>query len=151
MSQSLSKVYIHATFSTKMRTPFLNAPGIREEMQAYLAAVLHAHDCPAVLVGGTADHVHALFMLSRSHAISDVIRECKRVSSKWVKRKGRAFTQFEWQSGYGAFSVSHSNVARVRAYIAGQDEHHRKMDFQEELRRLLRKHSIAFDERYLWD
>lgn len=117
-------------------------------MQAYLASILAANDSPALRVGGVMDHVHALCDLSRSRALSDVIKEAKRASSLWVKK---SLGQFHWQAGHGAFSVSQSNVARVKAYIAGQEEHHREKSFQDELRSLLRKHGIEYDERYLWD
>jgi len=151
MPQSLAQVYIHVVFSTKDRVGFLKNADIRREMHAYLATAFNGHDCHAVAIGGTADHVHALCAWSRTRTLADVIGDVKRVSSKWIKTKGDRFALFQWQGGYGAFSVSHSNVGRVRAYVDGQEEHHKTMTFQDELRALLRKHGVAFDERYAWD
>ena len=151
MAQSLAQVYIHVVFSTKDRVAFLKDADIRRQMHAYLATAFKGHDCHAVTVGGTADHVHALCLWSRTRALAEVIGDVKRVSSKWVKTKGERFALFQWQAGYGAFSVSHSNAGRVRAYIDRQEEHHRTKTFRDEFLALLRKCGVAFDERYVWD
>jgi hypothetical protein len=113
--------------------------------------VLNAHESPALLNGGTADHAHVLCLLARTNTLADVIAETKRSSSLWIKTKGNAYKDFYWQGGYGAFSVSHSNVKRVCDYIANQEEHHQKRGFQDELRAFFRKHGVKFDERYVWD
>lgn len=94
------------------------------------------------------DHIHILVTLARTIAIADVIEEIKTSSSKWMKQH---VARFQWQSGYGAFSIGQSQVAVVRKYIAGQKEHHRRVTFQDEYRRLLEKYEIAYDERYVWD
>ena len=138
-------------FSTKDRVAFLKEADIRRQMHAYLATAFKGHDCHVLTIGGIGDHVHALCAWSRTRALADVIGDVKRVSSKWIKTKGDRFALFRWQGGYGAFSVSHSNVARVRKYIDGQEEHHKTMTFQEELRALLRKHGVRLDERYIWE
>ncbi len=104
-----------------------------------------------MLVGGVEDHVHILARLNRTIAQADWVKELKRVSSRWLKERGREYADFQWQGGYAIFSVSASNLEKVRDYIARQEEHHRKVGFQEELRALLRKHEMEFDERYLWD
>jgi len=103
------------------------------------------------IVGRTAAHVHILCALSRSAAVARVIGEAKRNSSKWIKTKGGDLELFQWQNGYGAFSVSFSKIAEVREYIADQMNHHKKMSFQEEFRLFLRKHSLDFNEAYVWD
>lgn len=146
MAHSLAQLYVHIIFPTKRRQPFLAGPDIRRQMHAYLATVLNAYDSPALLVGGTADHVHILCSLSKTQTIAKVVGETKRSSSKWAKTKGRHLSAFQWQDGYGAFSVSCSNVSRVRAYIGRQEEHHRRTTFQKEFRAVLRKHGIEFDE-----
>ena len=150
MSQSLSKLYVHIVFSTKHREPLLLSP-LRGQMHAYLAVVLKNQDSPAVKVGGTSDHVHALFRLSKNCSLAKIVEEIKTSSSRWVKTQGRALTNFHWQSGYGGFSVSPADVKEVAAYIGQQEAHHRAVTFQEEYRRLLESHGIEFDERYLWD
>jgi putative transposase len=151
MPQSLSQIYLHLIFSTKAREPFLADDGIRTEMHAYLATVMKEYDSPALVVGGTADHVHILSMLSRTQTVAKIVAEAKRNSSKWIKTKGGGLAGFQWQNGYGAFSVSASKVDEVHHYIVNQMKHHQKVSFQEEYRLFLRKHGVEFDERYVWD
>jgi REP element-mobilizing transposase RayT len=120
-------------------------------MQSYLAGIFKKWDSPLLIINGTADHTHALVNLSRKHSVMEVIKEVKRRSSAWIGSRGGMLSKFQWQSGYGVFSVCSSHAESVKEYIAGQEEHHRKMTFQEELRELLRQHEIEFDENYLWD
>jgi REP element-mobilizing transposase RayT len=148
MSQSLARVLIHLVFSTKNRELFIT-PEKRERLFAYLGGTLNAIDCPVVTVGGMPDHVHVLFVLGRTVALSKAVEEVKKESSKWAKE--HIHPQFYWQNGYGAFSVSASNIKRVKAYIDNQEKHHRKMSFQDEFRALLRRHGMTWDERYVWD
>lgn len=150
MSQSLAKLYVHLVFSTKHREPLLLSP-LRGQMHAYLATVLKNQDSPAVKIGGTGDHVHILFRLSKNCSLAKIVEEIKTSSSKWVKTQDGALKNFHWQSGYGAFSVSPADVQAVAEYIAQQEAHHRAVNFQDEYRRLLESHGIEFDERYLWD
>ena len=149
MSQSLSKIWTHLIFSTKNRYPFLSNPAIRKDMHAYLASILKAHHCPTLIVGGVADHIHALFVLSKNDSIANIVYELKRSSSKWAKTQG--LQKFHWQSGYGAFSISESHVEKVRAYIASQEQHHRRKTFEDEFREFLKKYNVEYDERYVWD
>jgi len=104
-------------------------------MHAYLATVLKNQDSPAVKVGGTSDHVHALFRLSKNRTLAAIVEEVKTSSSKWAKTQGRAFVNFRWQNGYGGFSVSPAETEKVAEYIAQQERHHRAVTFQEEYRR----------------
>jgi len=150
MPQSLASVLIHLVFSTKHRRPFIT-PVIETELHKYMSTVFRGCDSPALLVGGYEDHIHALFSLSRKWTIAAVVEEVKTSSSKWIKTKGEEFHQFHWQSGYGAFSVSQSNVGKVKNYIANQKEHHGKQSFQDEFREFLEKHGVEYDERYVWD
>jgi len=150
MAQSLAKVYVHLIFSTKGRTRWLTGE-VRNELHAYLVGILRNLDSPSILVNSVDDHVHVLFCLSRNHAIKTVVEKIKASSSKWVKDKWPALRSFHWQNGYGAFSVSQSNVRSAKQYIANQEEHHRNMTFQEEFRRFLERYQVAYDERYVWD
>ncbi|MBI5527757.1 MAG: IS200/IS605 family transposase [Deltaproteobacteria bacterium] len=150
MPQSLARILLHITFSTKNREPCLT-PDIQAELYRYIAGTLKELNCPAIVVGGYADHVHLLFVLSRNIPVSKLVEEVKKSSSKWIKTKGPFLLNFHWQNGYSAFSVSQSNEDVVRKYIEGQVEHHRKVTFQEELRGFLEKHKVAFDEKYVWD
>jgi putative transposase len=151
MPQSLAKVLLHTVFSTKHRAPFLRDKTVRSELHAYMASVLQALDCPAVIIGGVEDHVHILNLLSRTRTISQVLEEIKTSTSKWIKTKGASYQDFHWQNGYGVFSVSESKAPEVRHYIENQEEHHRTMTFQDEFRELCRRHGVPIDERYVWD
>jgi REP element-mobilizing transposase RayT len=150
MPQSLSQLYVHLVFTTKHREPLL-LPPVRDQMHAYLGTVLKNRDSPALEVGCTRDHVHALFRLSKSISLAKIVEEIKTSSSKCVKTQGRAWANFHWQSGYGGFSVSAADVKEATEYIAQQAEHHRVVTFQEEYRKLLESHGIEYDERYVWD
>ncbi|BBO22588.1 MAG: hypothetical protein AMXMBFR19_16290 [Chthonomonadaceae bacterium] len=148
MPQSLATVLVHAVFSTKERTPWLT-PTIRQELHPYIVGVLANIGCPSIQTGGVEDHVHILFRLSRKMSLAQVIEKTKTSTSKWMKTKGVA--AFTWQAGYGAFSVGPMEADGVIAYIKGQEEHHRKISFQDELRGMLREAGMEFDERYFWD
>jgi putative transposase len=151
MPQSLSAVYIHVVFSTKERRPFLRDLDKREALHAYLGGISKTLECPPIIVGGIEDHVHLLARFARTITQAEWVKELKRVSNLWLKEQGRTYTEFQWQGGYADFSVSQSNLDRVKKYIANQEEHHRKLSFQDELRGLLRKHNVDWDERYVWD
>jgi REP element-mobilizing transposase RayT len=150
MPQSLSQLYVHLVFSTKHREALLALP-VREHLHAYLATVLKNQDSPALKVGGTSDHVHALFRLSKNCALAKIVEEIKTSSSKWLKSQGRALANFHWQSGYGGFSVGPAELEQVVDYITRQEEHHRVMSFQEEYRNFLKRYGIEYDESYVWD
>jgi len=149
MPQSLSAVYVHLVFSTKERRAFFRNEPLRHSLHRYLSAVSMQLDCPSVTSGGTEDHVHLLSRLGRSVAQAAWVKELKRVSNLWLQEQG--VRGFSWQGGYADFSVSVSNVEKVRRYIDRQQEHHHGVSFQDELRLLLRKHQMEWDERYVWD
>ena len=150
MPQSLSCILIHLVFSTKNREAVLTR-AVQSELHPYLGGVLGKIDCPSVQIGGTEDHVHILFSICRTRTIASIVETVKTSSSKWIKRKGRGFEGFHWQSGYAAFSVSSSEAATVIDYIRNQADHHQKMTFQDEYRKFLNRHKILFDEKYAWD
>lgn len=151
MSQSLVQIYVHLVYSTKERRPFLTDKTIRERLHAYLTGTCNNLKCPAIIVGGIEDHVHILCRLGKTVDVADLLRELKRESSKWIKEQDRDLSQFQWQAGYGAFSVSPSHVPPLTTYIAEQERHHQRESFQDEFRRLCRKYGVAIDERYVWD
>ncbi len=150
MSQSLAKNLIHLVFSTKDREPTLR-DDFQYEMHEYAAGILRDLNSPAILMNSVSDHLHVLFNLHKTKALSDIIMELKRGTSIWVKKQGSTQSQFYWQAGYGAFSVSQSAVETVKEYIANQESHHSQRSFKDELRALLIRHEIEFDERYVWD
>jgi REP element-mobilizing transposase RayT len=149
MAQSLSNLHVHLIFSTKNRHPWL-APEWRADVWRYLAGAFDGQKCHALKIGGVADHVHALFDLHRTVALSEVVGQVKAESSKWIKQE-KGVTEFSWQAGYGAFAVRASNLDQVMGYIARQEHHHAKTTFQDEFRLFLERHRVAFDERYVWD
>ena len=151
MPQSLSSVHLHLIFSTKDRQPFFRDPNLRSEIHAYLGSVSKQLDCTPILVGGVEDHVHILARHARTISQSEWVKELKRVSSIWMKERDVPIHNFAWQSGYGVFSVSSSNLAAVQKYIAEQEEHHRKTTFQDEYRAFLKRHGVSWDEQYVWD
>lgn len=150
MPQSLSSVLVHLVFTTKHRREWLT-DDIRTELHAYMTGILGNLNSPSLQVGGIEDHIHILFALSRSKTIAEIVETIKTSSSKWIKSKGALWSEFHWQSGYSAFSVSESQSDRVVQYIRNQVEHHRTLPFQDELRRLLERHRVSYDERYVWD
>jgi REP element-mobilizing transposase RayT len=149
MPQSLSKVLVHLIFSTKHREPLIG-PEIRPRLHAYMVGILDNLKSPSLQTGGAADHVHTLFLLGRTISQAELVEEVKKSSSKWMKTDG-GVRAFSWQSGYGAFSIGESQAAAVIKYIQNQEEHHRKISFQDEFRKFLERYQVAYDERYVWD
>ncbi|MEI7987275.1 MAG: transposase [Armatimonadota bacterium] len=150
MSQSLSQVIVHGVFSTKHRTPWLDAE-LRESLFAYISTLLKSQGHVPIIVGGHDDHIHMLFGLARTVSVSDTMKLTKVHSSLWVKQEFENRKDFGWQSGYGAFSVAYSSMDAAIAYIANQDDHHSKTSFQDEFRSLMKEHGIEIDEKYVWD
>ena len=150
MPQSISAVFIHLTFGTKDREPWIRT-SIAQGLYAYGTATMKNAGCPALAMNGMADHMHVLFLLSRVKTLAEVVENLKTSTSKWIKTKGPEYRGFHWQTGYAAFSVSRSNVNRVTRYIQDQVKHHRGRSFKDELLTLLERHNVEFDERFLWD
>jgi REP element-mobilizing transposase RayT len=150
MPQSFTCLHYHLVFSTKHREPTIT-PDIRPRLWEYLGGAVRSEGGVALLVGGTADHIHMLVTLRQQPALADLMRQIKTNSSAWVHETFPAAGGFWWQAGYGAFTVSHSAVGRVKEYIANQEGHHKRRTFQDEFRGLLARHGIEFDEKYLWD
>jgi len=120
-------------------------------MHAYLAEMLRNHACETLIVGGVEDHTHSLFALSRTATIASVVKEVKRTSSGWIKEAWPKLAKFHWQAGYAAFSVSQSNLEDVVRYIENQEDHHKRVTFQDEYRAFLKAYGVDYDERYVWD
>ena len=149
MSQSLSCLLVHLIFSTKERHPFLAQNDIMLRTHAYLGGILREASCPSLTIGGTADHVHAFFHLSRTQYVAKIVETLKSHSSRWIKAQG--IEKFAWQRGYGCFSVGQSQVQALIRYIQNQADHHLKVTFQDEFRQFLRRYEISFEEQYGWD
>ena len=150
MPQSLVKNYIHITFSTKDRQPFIDS-FIKEELFNYLGGICKKLECYPIIIGGDKDHVHLLILLSRKMALMKLVELLKTHSSKWIKQKSNSYQNFYWQRGYGGFSVNPTEIEIVKNYILNQEVHHKKSSFQDEYRLFLKKYNIEYDERYVWD
>lgn len=148
MSSSHCNLLYHIVFSTRDREPWM-APSIRARMHEYLGGAIRGGRGIALIVNGTADHVHILAKLRQDKAVSKLIGELKANSSGWISRTFQECRGFAWQEGYGAFTVSESQVSKVRRYIERQEEHHRTVSFLEEFKVIMRAHGLPFDERYL--
>lgn len=149
MAHTFSHLLTHIIFSTKDRRPFLDT-ALKTRLFPYLGGIIRAHNGKALVINGPSDHVHILASLAAKHSLSDLMRELKADSSNWVHKIFPTHQMFSWQTDYGAFSVSHSNLGEVERYIANQEEHHRKISFQEEFVLFLKKHQLEYDEQFLW-
>jgi putative transposase len=141
-------LHYHLIFSTKNRVPYIDLDW-RPRFHAWIGGTIRSLDAEAEAVGGVADHVHILVGLKATHRLADVVRDVKATSSRWVHKEIK-LQEFEWQDGYGAFTVSASLIDAVKKYIAGQDVRHQKHTFQEEYLEFLKQSGVAFDEKYIW-
>lgn len=148
MSSTHLSLHYHLVFSTKDRRPVID-PVWRSSLHEFMGGCLRQIGGVAESIGGVEDHVHLLVGLRSTHRLCDVLRDVKRASSIWVRDKA-GLRSFEWQEGYGAFTVSMSRIDGVRRYIQNQEEHHKRQSFQDEYVSLLRRHSVKYDEKYLW-
>ena len=150
MPGTYSQILLHAVFSTKRRE-LLITPDVSERLYPYLGGIVKNSGGSLFSVGGVEDHVHLYLRWRTDRAVSDLMREVKTESSRWIHETFPRLGSFAWQEGYGVFSVSKSQEDAVKRYIAGQREHHRKEDFKSELLRLLRAHEIEFKPEYVFD
>jgi REP element-mobilizing transposase RayT len=149
MPQSFAAMYAHLVWSTKNRTPAIR-PAWASRLHEYVGGIIAGRGGVLVAAGGMPDHIHLLVSLGREWSLADLLRDVKAGTSKWVHDNFPEDHAFACQAGYGAFSVSVSNLAQVKRYRE-QAEHHRRISYQDEFRALLRKHGLEWDERYVWD
>jgi REP element-mobilizing transposase RayT len=147
MSHTYSQNYLHVVFSTKERKRLIS-PSMQPKLWAYMAGIARNHDFLVLANGGIEDHVHLLIQLPPVLSLAKAVSLLKSNSSSWMSEHGMSFA---WQEGYGAFSVSASNMATVKRYIANQEKHHRRRTFEDEFIALLKKHDIPFDPKYVFD
>ncbi|TAK95557.1 MAG: IS200/IS605 family transposase [Verrucomicrobia bacterium] len=150
MAHTYTNLLVHVIFSTKDRAPLLDVE-LKPRLFPYMGGIVRELDATALLINGPADHIHALLLLPAKIGLSEIIGKVKANSSGWVHRECPGKMDFAWQTGYGAFSVSHSQKQSVLDYIKNQEEHHREISFQEEFLAFLKKHEIKYDEKYLWE
>ena len=150
MPSTHHSLLVHLVFSTKHRSRLLQ-PEWRNDLFAYIGGIAKQQQSTLLRAGGVEDHVHLLLKIHPSFALADTIRLIKASSSKWVNKSGKVPGRFEWQRGYGAFSVSESMSDTVKRYIEYQEDHHRATSFENEYLAFLHRHKIEFDERYVFD
>jgi REP element-mobilizing transposase RayT len=149
MGHSYTNLLYHIIFSTKDRFPWLS-DGIRPRLYDYLGGAVRNEGGAVLIINGMKDHVHIFARLRQDKSLSEFLRAIKASSSGWMHRTFMDQRGIAWQGGYGAFTVSQSQINRVKRYILNQESHHRRVSFQEELLALLKAHEVSFDERYLW-
>jgi putative transposase len=147
---TFTKLTYHIVFSTKHRHPLIHNE-FQKRLYEYIGGIIRAKKGSLIEIGGIEDHIHILAGLSQIKPVSDAIREIKANSSKWSNEHFEFNRRFEWQKGYGAFTVSYSLIASVRQYIQNQHEHHRKKTFRDEYITFLKLHDIVFDPKYLFE
>jgi REP element-mobilizing transposase RayT len=148
MANNYTSLNYHLVFSTKNREPWL-VESVCERLWPYLGGIARENGMKALEIGGVADHVHILVSVPASLALSKAVQLIKGASSHWIKDSFQNMAGFAWQDGYGAFTVSESQLDHVRDYIRRQPEHHRTKTFAEEYKAFLERHRVEFDERYL--
>ena len=149
MANTYSSLHYHLIFSTKNRTPWLSSE-IEQRIWKYLGGIARKHKMTALQVGGTADHIHVLVLAPASYSPSQIAQFLKGDSSKWIHDEWPTLRNFAWQDGYGAFTVSKSNLPEVVRYVQNQGLHHQKKTFPEEYLEFLKTHGIQYEEGYLW-
>ena len=150
MGQSLSQLYVHLTFGTNERFPFIGE-SYQSQLHSYMAGTLQTYQSPALIINSVPDHIHILLRLSKNYALASVVEEIKKQSSKWVKEIEGGDRRFSWQKGYGAFSVSSSKIEIVKRYIENQKAHHARNTYREEVEEYVKRCDIVeYDAEYFW-
>lgn len=148
MASTFANLLYHIVFTTKGRAPSIGDE-IRDDLYRYIGGIIRGERGVLLEIGGMPDHLHLLAKLKTDIAVSGLVQKVKGGSSKWLNERPEHGERFEWQAGYGIFSVSESQVEKVRGYIRNQEEHHKRVSFKDELIALLRWNRIEYDERYL--
>lgn len=149
MAQSLSKLFVHIIYHIKTTSVKIRKED-KCDLYAYMGAAIKSNDSIPILINGIEDHVHVLCVMSKNIALAKLIEEVKGNSSRWIKTFNPYYRKFAWQRGYGGFSVSPSLHDKTKRYIENQEEHHKKMTFQEEYLMFLKEYGIEYNEQYLW-
>jgi REP element-mobilizing transposase RayT len=149
MAQSLSKLFVHIIFHIKYTSVKIRQED-KKDLYAYMGAIIKDNQSIPILINGVDDHVHILCVMSKNIALSKLVEEIKGNSSRWIKTFNPYYKNFAWQGGYGGFSVSPSLHDKTKRYIENQEEHHKKMTFQEEYLLFLKEYGIEYNEPYLW-
>ena len=150
MGSTLTNILLHIIFSTKDRDPLITSKH-KARLHAYIGGIIVREKAVPIDIGGVEDHIHIAVRIKPNDSVSDLVRTIKANSSKWINDSHLSKTYFAWQGGYAAFSVSESQIYKVKDYINNQEEHHRQLTFKDELLKMLEKNNIDFDKKYLWN
>jgi putative transposase len=150
MANTFSQIYIQIVFSVKGRQNLIDKSW-KEELYKYINGIITAKQQKVYAIGGVADHIHILVSIKPNIAISDLVRDIKANSSKWINEKHLKGNKFEWQGGFGAFSYANSEIDRVVKYIMNQEEHHKNKTFKDEYLEYLQNFNIEYDANYLFE
>ncbi len=149
MSNTYTQIHIHAVFAVKNRVGIIHKEW-KDELYKYITGIIQKNDHKMLIINGVEDHVHLFFGMRPTQTLSDLMQDVKANSSKWINERGFVKDRFEWQSGYGAFSYSKSQIPAVIKYIENQETHHAKQTFIEEYKDLLDQFEVDYDERYIF-
>ena len=150
MGKSIGCLFVHLVFATKLRERLIDRE-VRFLFHSKVVEILDEMQCETLAVNSVEDHVHVLLQISRDLSVAQLAKDLKRLTSRWMKTQGERLREFSWQVGYGAFSVSMSQVTKVKRYIALQESHHQLVDFAEEFTGLLKAHGVECDGDWIWD
>ena len=150
MANTYYKMYIQTVFPVKYRKAMINELW-RPGLQAVIGKLINETGCKTIIVNGVEDHIHCFFSLKPSVSLSEVMRSVKAKSSMWINESGFIEHRFEWQTGYGAFSYSKSQMDSVYQYIKSQEEHHKHMSFRDEYLKMLKKFEVKYDDQFIFD
>lgn len=150
MANTYTQIYIQVVFAVQGRQNLIR-PEFKDELYKYIAGIIRNHGQKLLVINGMADHIHLLLGLKPNIALSDLVREIKANSSKFINEKGWIKGRFNWQEGFGAFSYGHSQLDTIIGYIQTQEKHHQEQTFKDEYLSLLQKFDIAFEEKYVFD
>jgi len=149
MANTFTQIHIHTVFAVQNRISLIQKSW-QDQLYKYITTIIQKHGHKVLAIGGVHDHIHILFGLRPTQALSKLIQEVKRDSSEWINQQRLVMGQFSWQKGYGAFSYSKSHVAQVVKYIETQEEHHKKKTFIDEYKKILKDFNLEYDERYIF-
>lgn len=148
MANTYTQIHIQTIFAVQNRQSLIKQEW-KNELYKYITGIIQSYDHKVLQINGTPDHIHIFFGMRPTQSLSDLMKEVKQDSSKWINNKRLVNGKFSWQEGYGAFSYSKSHVPRVIKYIANQEEHHKIKTFGDEYLELLKESEIDYDERYI--
>lgn len=150
MAQSLSKLYVHLIYHIKTTSVTIRQKD-EKRLYAYIGSIIKTNESIPIIINGIEDHIHILFVMSKNIALSKIVEEIKRNSSRWIKDIDNHYENFAWQGGYGGFSVSPSLHDKTKRYIQNQKAHHKKISFQDEYLMFLKEYGIDYNEQYVWN